>query len=672
MPRWLTTIIVALAIPVAGLLVISGADAATERQWRESIVAEFGAIPDDQADRLRLSVLCDDPQIGAELGSACQDTRLAAGGRAVAFVAFLLSLALLGFIGLTHVVTVRDRRSLARIFRPGLYVVLISLAVLTLADGAIVMLAAYLGEGMLFGVTHPVVIFGIAVAVLVAAYGVVRAVVTMGRRRPIEVEAVQLNRADHPRLFELVDEAARTVDTQAPDAIVAGLEPNFFVTESDVKTPGAVHRGRTLYVSVAALRVIDRDELLAIVGHELGHFKGEDTFYSERFYPIYRGAIQSLGVLQATARGFAAIPLAAPLLILGRFFESFSVPERQMSRDRELAADVVGAQLTSRQTMATALVKLHAIVPDWSDTARSAVVALRDGVPIGNISTRFADRVALGARVGHLAELLEEHTPHPIDSHPPLRARLEALETPIEAVSDQAARLAPTDAAADLLGDAEAVEASLSQAFVDTATTVLNIGQVLDVELAATRTAALTAAAEGDPLISDVVSLFQGLRGPALTRPFLPAAGWISLIDLEYGPHPEPQPFLPLVPEEDIPGGDQHLVLRIADATTAPRNRLLAGTRFQPVGINNSAWRKDGWAEDTYAVDDQVFAVRGVGDWPVEQQLAGLFVVPASDPLAGVDSRFADQVRAIGAAFRIRRRAESPPDKEPQPAIAPA
>ena len=656
MARWLRTLAVALAIPIVGLLVIAAADAGLERQWSDALVAQFGPIPTDRVDSLRLAALCNDPSFGQELAAACSDSRMAAGGRLAAIVGVVLSTALLAFIGLTRVATKRDRRSLIRIFKPGLYLVLLSLAILMILDGAVVVIAAYQGESMLLGYVHPAIIFGVGLAVLVAAFGVVQAVVTMGRRRPIEVDAVALERDQDPRLFELVDDAAKAVGTLPPDQIIAGLEPNFFVTESDVRSANGTHHGRTLYVSVAASRVLNREELMSVVGHELGHFKGEDTVYSKRFFPIYQGAIRSLGVLQASARGLATIPLAAPLLILSQFFESFAVAERQTSRDRELAADAVGAKLTSREIAASALVKLHAIVPDWIDTARSAALSLRDGVPMGNLSSRFADRAALGARVGHLSELMEERTPHPIDSHPPLKARLAALEVPLAAVADQAAKLAPAVSAAALFSDIEHLETELSEGFARRSATTARVDTVSEAEVAITRTAELTAAAQSDPLIAKAVALFEGLRGPALTRPFLPETGWVALIDLEYGIHPEPQPFWPLMRDAEIPSGDQRLVLRVADAATSSGNRIHAGTRLRPLGVNNLAWRKQGFAEDTYIMSNIVIAVRGVGDWPVEQQLAGLFVVPASDPLAGSDSRFKEEIQAISSEFKARPR----------------
>ena len=316
MKRWFGTLFLAVGIPVIALVVVALSDANLENQWRQALESQFGPIPAADGDRLRLAALCNEPDFAPELGPLCSDSGLASAGRTMAVVAVALSMCLIGFIAATHLVAKRDRRAIVRIFRPGLYVVLIALAVLMVLDGAIVMIATYLGEGALLGYIHPAIIFGVGLAVLVAAWGVLRAVITMGRRRPLEVLAMQLDREEDGAFFALVDDVARDIGTPGPDQIIAGLEPNFFVTEEDVKSKDGVHHGRTLCVSVAACRVLDRDELTAVIGHELAHFKGEDTEYSRQFFPIYRGATESLGILQASATGLALVPLAAPLIIL--------------------------------------------------------------------------------------------------------------------------------------------------------------------------------------------------------------------------------------------------------------------------------------------------------------------------------------------------------------------
>ena len=69
--------------------------------------------------------------------------------------------------------------------------------------------------------------------------------------------------------------------------------------------------------------------------HEFGHFKGQDTKFSERFYPIYRGTAASLAALQAAAgEGSGSIPLLPALAVFSCFLECFSIAESRLSRER--------------------------------------------------------------------------------------------------------------------------------------------------------------------------------------------------------------------------------------------------------------------------------------------------------------------------------------------------
>ena len=82
---------------------------------------------------------------------------------------------------------------------------------LVLINGSLVAGAAYLAESIYSGSVHPYVVFAIAVVVILAASGVLRAALTMGRAQPISVHGLVLDRDRDPRLFELVDDVATRV-----------------------------------------------------------------------------------------------------------------------------------------------------------------------------------------------------------------------------------------------------------------------------------------------------------------------------------------------------------------------------------------------------------------------------------------------------------------------------
>ncbi|WP_419539255.1 M48 family metalloprotease [Methylorubrum populi] len=112
------------------------------------------------------------------------------------------------------------------------------------------------------------------------------------------------------------------------------------------------------------------DETAAIIAHELAHYAGGDTAYSQRFLPIYAGVGRSLDAVAEGERG--SLGLFRPSLRLGLFvMERFHLAVRHWSRAREFAADAAGAAATSAEAAARALLRYGA-VPDASRSPGAA------------------------------------------------------------------------------------------------------------------------------------------------------------------------------------------------------------------------------------------------------------------------------------------------------------
>ncbi len=281
------------------------------------------------------------------------------------------------------------------------------------------------------------------------------------------MRAELLSRTDHPEIYAQVDQIASKLGAEAPDHIVVGLEPNFFVTTNPVQLlggDGRVLKGRTLFMSLALLRVLSKDELTAVIGHELGHFRGQDTEYSLKFAPIYSRLTSALGGMGSSdgASTFALLPAMAVLNVcLGQFAEA----ERTIGRERELLADRAGAEAASPEALASALVKVSLYSGYWNTLTQHQIDILAEGRYLENMSEvyqRACADIHSSLDWEEAKPLFSEYVqPHPVDTHPPLGMRLQSLGVSIDNTDASIARPANTPAV-ETIPDAADIEQRLT------------------------------------------------------------------------------------------------------------------------------------------------------------------------------------------------------------------
>lgn len=161
------------------------------------------------------------------------------------------------------------------------------------------------------------------------------------RLRPapaLDVIGRRLGEEDAPELWTLLRELAARLDTPAPQHLLVGLCDGFYVTANRVcLQPSGEHlEGRSLYLSLPLLGLLDRAELSAVIAHELAHFAGRDAHYSLRFLPIYQGAASQLAAIEEQeANVFERAALEPARLLAGYFLERFGLAVNHWSRLRE-------------------------------------------------------------------------------------------------------------------------------------------------------------------------------------------------------------------------------------------------------------------------------------------------------------------------------------------------
>jgi heat shock protein HtpX len=229
---------------------------------------------------------------------------------------------------------------------------------------------------------------------------------------------------DAERQFQnVVQEMAIASGVPAPKMyVVPDLDPNAFVT-------GSSPRESHIAVTQGLLDALDRDELQAVVAHEMGHVKNEDARLMTLMAGL-AGAVLLLrdGIARVVFRrgvrggggrrsgGNDANPLV--VLLLAVWLISWLLAPlvtrllaMGISRKREFLADAMAAQFTRNpMALATALEKIEAAAhPTKSINAGVAHLCIADPT-----------QRKLNSREGGLAELF--------GTHPPMRLRVARLK----------------------------------------------------------------------------------------------------------------------------------------------------------------------------------------------------------------------------------------------------
>lgn len=241
--------------------------------------------------------------------------------------------------------------------------------------------------------------------------------------------------AEAPELWAAVRAAAARLRTAPPDHVVVGMQMNFYVTELAVNHGTGRAEGRTLYLSHPALAHLSPDEVLAIIGHELGHFIGDDTRLTREFYPLRHKANATMFALAQS--GWVGWP---SFQLLNFFGWSFAQTEQETSRQRELLADKKAAELTSPAIAARALVKIHVLIEAFQQQLHDTVTGATAS-PL-EVSLLSVVRAKLAPKPEFWTGLFEKQAPHPLDSHPTLLVRLASLG---EAIGPDEARAMATE-----------------------------------------------------------------------------------------------------------------------------------------------------------------------------------------------------------------------------------
>jgi len=387
-------------------------------------------------------------------------TSIAASVFGIGFISFLL---------LASLIIGKNRTLLATTFPVIVQISLYFIVLSVLLQGTVLTIGSYVGQGFFLEKTRLYLVIGVGLGALAAAYKLFDGIFDYGGKLRTHVVGVPVSESKAPGLHEFVKGIATKLDAKAPDNIVIGLEPNFFVTSAEVVTPasGKPLAGETLYVSVPLARLMTVPEFAAVIGHELGHFRGDDTEFSLKFAPVYAGLADALADTKCSKgekihHGLAKLPARA---LLSFMMDIFAINERAISRQRELLADQAGTEASSAKALVTALTKISLYAGLWDILQHENVDRLNRGKATRNLCSVLEGKARYDVNreemVKVIAEVVKRSTPHPTDSHPTIGKRMKSLGIDAASITD-ADMTVPENSAILLFRNAVALEENLS------------------------------------------------------------------------------------------------------------------------------------------------------------------------------------------------------------------
>lgn len=175
--------------------------------------------------------------------------------------------------------------------------------------------------------------------------------------------AKEIQETDNPRLYRIVRQAAQTAGLPMPKVyIVPNPSPNAFAT-------GRNPQHAAVAATEGILNLLDDDELMAVMAHELGHVKNRDTLVGAAAATI-AGAISYIGFMahwipfigsgDDDDRGGGNIFVMLLIAILAPI--AAMLVQMAISRQREFGADRSSAEISHKPlALASALRKLHSM-----------------------------------------------------------------------------------------------------------------------------------------------------------------------------------------------------------------------------------------------------------------------------------------------------------------------
>ncbi len=239
----------------------------------------------------------------------------------------------------------------------GFYLVVLVLAVACVYVPGLLLINMKLNE------TDPIPSVMIALFFLI---GVVIAVMmvwaVLPHRKEFTAPGCLLERTNHPRLFQELDDIAHALGERPPSEVYLTADVNAWVTDRG----GILGLGgrRVLAVGLPTLSILSVSQLRALLAHEFGHYYAGDTRLGPLIYRTRLAMMRTLENMDSVAfvTYFIVVKLvwSAIKKILGAYLEFFLRTTYRISQEQESRADELACWIADSRALIDGLKRIHA------------------------------------------------------------------------------------------------------------------------------------------------------------------------------------------------------------------------------------------------------------------------------------------------------------------------
>ncbi|MBK5221277.1 MAG: M48 family metallopeptidase [Acidimicrobiia bacterium] len=269
------------------------------------------------------------------------------------------------------------------------------------------------------------------------------------RREPTTAPGIPVDRTEQPELWDVVETIASAAQQRHPAELHLTDDVNAYV--ADIGGFWGFGGRRVMALGLPLMRMLDAEELGAVIAHELGHWRRGPVRFGPTAHRVRSAAVRALDTPDGSRRFISAW--------LAERFVRFTAPVAQA---QESAADSVAASATSPRALAGAISRLP------FGTVAYDVYLHTEYIPIAKsgMAPPFLDGFAafLSSRIAreHLAEADDASfgatARSTLDAHGSVPERVNAVGIPYMGLSE---RPPPQVSAAEMIRDLPVVEMAL-------------------------------------------------------------------------------------------------------------------------------------------------------------------------------------------------------------------